>query len=317
MKNIVVFGAGKAGLIHLKAYKKLNLEDKLYFVDVNQNTNYIKEKTIYKDIQSLLKEHPLNPQDTILDIAVPKDVFYDVINECKDLGFKDYIIEKPFILKDNNDFSDLNMVMVENYLYSRIFSDLKKYIQENNKKVKTVFSNFSKNRRSNSLSGRGMASKVVNCFNIEMPHQVYMSQDLVEGLPNVIFKQARDMEFEDFSLKDHGEGLLVIENNGAVSYLYSNLTTDILTKNIAVTTVDNYVIKGEFFTYTPDLKVISKGSLQVYKDGELIQEQLYEEDDMITYMMEEFINYFNSNAYNPLYRQRIIAFSNFYNKYDI
>ncbi len=317
MSKIIMIGSGKAGLIHFKAYKKLGLEEDVVFVDVSKTSKYFPDKTIYATAKEAIEALNLNPAEVIADVATPKEVFYQVIEECRELGIKNMIVEKPFILKNDDDFSDVNLVMVENYLFSKIFKYIKDYIKDNDLTVKTVYSNFSKNRRQNSSERRGMVTQTVNCFNIEMPHQVYLAQELVSGEPNLLYKEAKDMVFEDFRLKDHGEGLLIVQNGDALCYLYSNLMTDSLEKYINVVTDKGYSLQGDFFTYTPDLQIITKGGVKVYKDGKLIGEQYFDEDDMITYMLDEFISYFKSGKHNPEYRQSMIKFSNFYKKYDI
>lgn len=317
MKKIILMGTGKAGLIHYKSYKKMGVDKDLIFVDINKNSNYFKHEVIYTSLGEAFARNNLNANNVIVDIAVPKDAFYQVIEQCKTFGIKNIIVEKPFVLKNKEDFNELNIVMVENYLYSKIFKYIKTFIKDNDLKISSIYSNFSKNRKQNSVDKRGMVKEVVNCFNIEMPHQIYMTQDLINKDPQLLFKHANDMVVGDIVLKNHGEGLLILKYNDVVTYTYSNLMTDSLEKYIVVTTKDNYVIRGDFFTYTPDLNVIKKGGVQIYKNGELINQIEFEEDDMMTYMLQEFIDYFNENKKDGIYRQRIEEFSNFYNKYDL
>ena len=99
-----------------------------------------------------------------------------------------------------------------------------------------MYSNFSKNRIANSTKGRGMSNNVVTCYNIEMPHQFYMCQELLGCVPKLLYKQANDMVYEDIVLKNHGSGVLIIDNRGETSYLYSDLTSGILEKQIIIHT---------------------------------------------------------------------------------
>lgn len=69
-----------------------------------------------------------------------------------------------------NQYPNLHILMVQNYLYSNIISEIKKKIEENNFNIKLIYTNFSKNRINDSINRRGMSKKNTQNFEIEIPH---------------------------------------------------------------------------------------------------------------------------------------------------
>lgn len=313
--KIIIVGAGKGALIHYNSYIKLGQKDNLFIVDITGKSSYFKDEKIYMSIEDVLLSQKINTNEIIADVVVPMENFYKVIQELLSNNVKNIIVEKPFILNNINDFNSTNLLMVQNYLYSKIFNYIKNYVKKNNLVIKSFFSCFTKNRKDNTLKMRGMDKKVISCFNIEMPHQIYMYQELINGNPALLSNSLRDMDCDGLTFKGQGSGMLIIQSNNITGYIYSNLTSDIIEKNIIITASDNMVIEGNFFTYTPNLEILRYGNVKIFKKGKLIFIKKFKRDDMFTYMLQDYLNYFEKNKKNNMYRKKIEIFSNFYNKY--
>lgn len=119
MKDIIIIGVSKAGRLHLQSYNKLKEKGKIFLVDNQKEDNELK---IYKTIEEVLNEKKLDSNDVVVDICTPKEVFYQIIDECINLNIKNILVEKPFILKKEllEKHKDLKIIMMQNYLYSKI-----------------------------------------------------------------------------------------------------------------------------------------------------------------------------------------------------
>ena len=200
MKDIIIVGTGKAGFIHYYSYQKFDEIGRIYFVDIDgkiKNEN-IKNTKVYSSIEESIAKEKLNVKNIIVDICTPKSVFLDIIKECKRLNIKDVLVEKPFIV--GNEFfienNDMNVVMVHNYMYSEIVIGIKEILKEKGLKPIIIYTNFSKNRTEESFNGRGMYKKVTRNIEHDIPHQVYISQFLLNNpkKTQVLFEEEKAME---------------------------------------------------------------------------------------------------------------------------
>lgn len=78
----------------------------------------------------------------------------------------------------------MNVVMVHNYMYSEIVIGIKEILKEKGLKPIIIYTNFSKNRTEESFNGRGMYKKVTRNIEHDIPHQVYISQFLLNNPKN-------------------------------------------------------------------------------------------------------------------------------------
>lgn len=207
MKDIIIVGTSKAGFLHFKSYNKLSNVGKIFFTDIKENASNknIKTKKIYKSIIDTLSQNNLNSNNIIVDICTPKEEFYNIINQCISLDINNIIVEKPFIASKDffNQYPNLHILMVQNYLYSNIISEIKKKIEENNFNIKLIYTNFSKNRINDSINRRGMSKKNTQNFEIEIPHQIYLA-DYILGENNkkeIIFKEQKDFIIDNICIE--------------------------------------------------------------------------------------------------------------------
>lgn len=317
MKNIIIVGVSKAGKLHLQSYNKLNKKGDIFLVDNKKEDENLK---IYKTIEEVIKENKLNSDDIIVDICTPKEVFYDIIEECLKLNIKHILVEKPFILKKEllEKNKDLKIVMIQNYLYSKIIEDMKKYILENELEVEAIYTNFSKNRIQESLKGRGMSDgKVTRNIEIEMPHQIYMANYLAGNYKEdkILLLEEKDLCYENITLPKHGYGKIICKKDNILVIHISDLTTNTVTRDVIVACNSNIIIKGEFLVYDKKFSILRPGKMQVIKNGKEVFQKIYEEDDNIFECIKDTYNYFNSNNIDKKYEERLIKFSEEFSKY--
>ncbi len=318
MKDIIIVGSGKAALLHYNSYKKLKNKVKIYFTDIKNYSNYIPNNKLYSTIQECIKFNDLKINNLIVDICTPRSEFLTIIENCKSLGIKDVLVEKPFVIDNKTlmKLDNMNIVMVENYLFSKLTQMIKKYLDENNKKVDLIYTNFSKNRISESIAGRGYNTEVTLNYEIEIPHQIYLTQYFLNN-PNSIQNDitcSRDLKIGDVSLENHGYGLIISRYNDIDIIYESNLTSVITQKRIIIRTKDGYTIEGNYAIYSKDLKLIKPANMSIYYNGKIMYSEFIEEDDNFTYFIDAAYSYFNKEANNPDLVD-ISTFSNIMNLY--
>lgn len=311
IKNIIIFGTGKASYIHFLKYQLLGYTN-IYFVNNNSDNRY-NLNNIFPSLTSAMKENNVSNADTVIDICTPKSAFTKVIEECEKFGFKNIIVEKPFVV--NNDYfankSDLKILMIKNYDYSLLTNYAKNYISKNKLKITDIYTNFSKNRIDDSFSHRGMINEndIPTVFEVEMPHQIYLANYFKE-MPKkeFIIVKALDMKKDNISLKKHGYGYISYKNRNIRVCHESDLTSNILQKTMSIVCNKNTVINISYCLYDKNIKMINKGIVEIISNGEINIKE-FSEDDNVLLCLKEYINIFNNNLYTKKHQEDIIDFS--------
>lgn len=304
MRDVILVGKGKASRIHTMSYNKFKEKINLYYADIDI------------PIQKIIEDNNLDINNIIVDIVTPKEVFIDVIEACESLGLYDIIVEKPFVIED--DFflkhPKLNIVMVQNYMYSVTTNYVKKYIEDNNLKIKSIMTNFSKNRINESIKMRGMSSKITENYEIEVPHQVYICDYILGGRSTLLMLEQKDMHNIDRTLKNHGYSFSLVRNKDVLISHQCDLTSNTLHKGMTIYCENNVVISVEYSIYDKDLDCLRNSRVVVYKDRKKILDEEIIDDNMY-YCLKEYYEYFNSKKENNIYKERIINFSNIMKEY--
>ena len=320
MKDIIIVGTSKAGFLHFKSYNNLSNVGKIFLADVKENvTNKnIKVKKIYRSIKDILLENNLNNKNVVVDICTPKEEFYNIINQCISLGINNIIVEKPFIPYKNffEQNSELNILMVQNYLYSQITNEIKEKIRQNKFNIKMIYTNFSKNRINESLNRRGMSKNDTQNFEIEIPHQIYLVDYILgeSSKKEIIFKEQKDFIFNNICIEKHGYGKLILEYDDKIVIHESDLVTNNTIKEITIVCDGGILIKGQFILYDKDLNKIKNGKVVIEKYQNIIYEKEFKEDDNMYYCLKEYYEDFNNTDILGKYRDRILKFSNIFGK---
>ena len=298
MKDIILVGKGKASRIHTMSYQKFDQVPNLYYTDIDI------------PIDKVIKENKLDVNNIIVDIVTPKEVFLEVIETCESLGLYDIIVEKPFVV--DKEFFDkhpkLNIVMIQNYIYSLTTNFVKDYLDKNKLKIRAIMTNFSKNRINESINMRGMSSKVTENYEIEVPHQVYICDYLLGGRSELLTLEQKDMQNIDRTLKNHGYSFSMLKNKNVIISHQCDLTSNTLHKGMTIYCEGNVVISVEYSIYDKDLACLRNSRVIIYKDKNKIMDAEIVDDNMY-YCLRDFYDYFSSKKVKGIYQKRIEDFS--------
>ncbi len=298
MVDIIIVGCGTQGQAHIRCYAKLkdmlniNIagavdpdEKQLNaFQHLHSKLGFDTRRALFKNNLSELSKE-LDISNSIVDVITPNNCHYSCAKEAIDMGTKRIIIEKPLAhdLSDAKNIEKLGGVIgvIENYLFSSITQHIQKFIEE--QKLKTIFvkTEFSKNRRIESLEGRGIFEDYIpHVFTIEIPHQIAVVSYLLEFPKNVCDAWCHDMILPDGRISSHGEGAITLAHkDGATSYNFSCLQgyqhLSIKYRTIRIYCEDAIKIFG-YYPTTIDLE----GSILVYRDQDLIEKHRFIDDSM-------------------------------------
>jgi hypothetical protein len=299
MKDIVIIGTGKAAYLHYCSYKKLKKVGRIYFVDIRDKSTYFSNTPIFTSIKLCMDINDLKASNIIIDICTPCNIFEKIIQECMELKINYILTEKPFIVEEDyfSNKQELNIMMIENYLFSNITRDAKKYILKNKLEIETIITNFSKNRIQDTLIGRGSTvEKVPSVVEIEMPHQIYIANFLLDNINDLklIYNKTIDLKKDDKVFKNHAYGMFVTKRENKTVIHESDMTTNTTQKNIKILCKNEIVLELEYLVYNSNLKILKDGNFTVYYKNNKIYEVCYNIDDNmyenIKYVYEKFNN---------------------------
>lgn len=320
MKDIIVVGLSKAGSLHINAYNKMKNIGNLYYVDISgviKNKN-IKKQKVYTNIEEACTANKLESNNIIVDICVPKEEFGNIINQCISENIKNIIVEKPFIVSKElcNERLELNIVMMQNYLYSEITNDIKKFIKKENCRIKVIITNFSKNRTKDSINKRGFLKKVTQNFEIEIPHQIYLADYIINSNKkiNILYKEQEDFKFDELLLEKHGYGKIIMNQDDIIIIHESDLMTNNSRKEINIICDNNLSINAKYLLYDNNMNIIKKGKLVIKNNDNIIMEKEYSTDDNMYNCLNDYYRYFNNGQKANKYINRILRFSTILNK---
>ncbi len=315
MKDIIVVGLSKAGSLHINAYNKMKNIGNIYYVDISgiiKNKN-IKKQKVYTSIEDACITNNLESNNVIVDICVPKEEFWNIINQCIRQNIKNVIVEKPFIASKEffNVNHELNIIMMQNYLYSEITKDIIKFIKKENCSIKAICTDFSKNRIKDSMNNRGFLKKVTQNFEIEIPHQIYLADYIINSNKkiNILYKEQKDFEVNGLVLKKHGYGKIIMNQDNVLIIHESDLMTDNKRKEINIICDNDLSINAKYLLYDNDMNIRQKGKLVIKNNDSIIIEKEYSIDDNMYNCLNEYYRYFNDNLKNYKYINRILRFS--------
>lgn len=320
IKNIIIVGTGKAARLHYQTYQKIG-NFNIFFLDIKRSSRFVISDKIYLNIESLLKENNIEFNNTLTDICTPCSEFSSVISKLIDLGEKNFIVEKPFVVDENyfKDKSDINFLMIQNYKYSKITQYIKKYINRNNLEIVNLYINFSKDRVKESMKFRGISKdkKIPTCFEIEMPHQIYLANYFLNIKErNYSRILLGDMKYKSLVLKKHGFGYINYFNNKYDKnvILESNLMNKSNDRYIKIECNDGTKINATYLTYDSNYKRLTSGKIEIIIRNKYFNKTFKVDDNMYS-CLKDYLYLINNNKNNDIYKKEIIDFSremNFY-----
>ena len=250
---------------------------------------------------------------------LPSKIVNYICEQCKQLNIRDILVEKPFIVNkeffEEND--DLNIAMVHNYEYSKIVMKIKEYIVQKELKPVIIYTNFSKNRTEESFNGRGMYKKVTRNIEHDIPHQVYISQFLLDNPKDtqVLLEEEKTMERGNRILEKHGYSKIFTKKNDVYVIHESDFATNTKIREVIVICENNIVIKGEFLFYDKDLNKLKDGNVSIIQNNKVIHSEKIDFDDNMYECLLDIYKYFNTDVISQKYKDEIKDFSNEMNLY--
>lgn len=321
MKDIIIVGTGKASFLHSYSYEKFVEIGNVYFVDIVDKVkdNNVKTKTIYRTIQEVIVCNNLNTENVIVDICTPKSVFMEIIKKCKQLGIKNIIVEKPFIVEETffERNADLNISMVHNYNYSKIILKLKEILKLENLEIKAIYTNFSKNRIEESFKGRGMNKVVTRNIEHDIPHQVYMVQNILNSNKStqLVFKEEKGMQKENEILEKHGYSKIISRNDNVLIVHESDFSTNTVIREVIIVCENDITLQGEFLVYDKNLVKIRDGKVKKFKNNVLIEDITIDFDDNMYECLSRKYKFFEDKNSLDVNKKEILDFSREMNMY--
>lgn len=242
MIDIILVGYGKAGVLHCQCYsklKELNInivgvvdnDSKSLKRFINKYYEFNKEEKEKIIISNSLEEisDKIDIRNSVVDLCVPNDFHNLCAKKACDLGAKKIIIEKPIAnsLLDARKIEELDadIAIAENYVYSNLTEQLKKILANYNLTPKFVRTEFSKDRRNDTINSRGfLKTGPPHVFTVEMPHQIAIVNYLFGNPIENFGAWCEDMIIEKNRFYEHGEGAIILHHeDGTISYNFSSL----------------------------------------------------------------------------------------------
>lgn len=314
-KDVIIVGTGKAGYLHFNSYKKFKNIGKIYFVDKRgrvKNQNIVGYKA-YLTLNSVIKDNKLDVNNVIVDICTPRNASLDIIDECKKLGIKNIIVEKPFVVDEKffAENEELNIVMINNYLYSKITQGIKKVIDERSLEPVIVYTNFSKNRIEEIFLDKKMYNKVTRNIEHDIPHQVYITQFLLGNSVNtkLLLEEENAMVKGDEKLEKNGYSKIISKKGDVYVIHESDSSTNTKIREVIVICKNDSIVRGEFLFYDKNLNKSTNGTIQVIDNNKIIDSKIIETDDNMYECLLKIYNYMNEGKKSDKYINEIRAFS--------
>ncbi|VEJ53262.1 Uncharacterised protein [Pragia fontium] len=308
--RIILLGAGKAGYLHLNSYLKMidsqTLPDvEFLFVDPGMTPGkdllkLCEEKKqrlkIWPTLEALIHDnHIYDRENDIIDLCLPSAILFDEFCHALKLGFKKIIIEKPILIREgiNSEIVSLiknaDVFMVRNYLYSFVQYKIKELLQEFEILPEMLLTNFSKNRVQESFSGRAFTREhAPTAFEIEIPHQLYIADDIFGQSGRTIYSMAEDMVKNDECINSHGLGVVIdYFGKNKVAIHYSNLQHSEITRTLDIFCSNDYTIHSIYSPICEELNDI-KASVVLLRGNRIVKKYLCIERDDNMYNMFSF-----------------------------
>lgn len=323
--KIIIIGCGKAGLLHRNIYQlifgKANADGEIFYVDrlknplwgaYNCDKSDISEK-VYESIEEVISENNLYAEDIIADICVPAGGMLSTIDACKRNGIRNCICEKPFVMYKepqydiNSLLEGMNIIIVKNYLYSKASIKVKEFIEHEHLTIKSIASNFSKDRRDESYQMRAFETKEdrLSIWEVEVPHLIYLNNFFGEIPQEILEVKSNDMVFVDKRLKNLGNGKLVYKTkNNIMCSVYSDLESEETIRKIDINCDRGYSFHI-VYPPIPNAEEELLSSLEIKQNGKALETIYFHDDNNIYNMLQDYLKIIKDKKTN-----RVTSISN-------
>lgn len=295
--DIVIVGAGKAGSLHYRAYSHLARSgrlrrDRIQFVDPNERAGPDLAELLLHDgvtervVADRQQLRPTEPGSTIVDLCLPSRVIAHALLDWWRAGYRRFLIEKPFMVPPELEhevrevLATSQAVLVRNYLHSKVHATVRRLITLYDLDPVLCVTNFSKDRRTDNLRGRGASGAASpTVFEVEIPHQLYIGADLLGEPASIDFADDHDPTVADGVPLRLGEGVIVGRTaSGAAFVHYSNLHHPTIVRSLDLFSRSGLSVHATYAAICEELTDIKAGVL-LCRGGTVIAKHLFTADD--------------------------------------
>lgn len=330
MYRSLIVGFGYAGrMLHLPCIRKVQKHcnksefifdskvgavDPLLSVRAGQDTDNLEYFTKLTDIQLF------DPNQTIVHICTAPEKHFDTIKQVADLGYKKIIVEKPLTISLENlekiieieKARKLDILVVANWVYSSLTARINEIIST---KIYGRVLHLSIEQNKPRFSRTIANSTHTTVFDVEIPHEVALSQYLLGPIKEITGSMYGDMVFNGTIVRKMGKvQIALLHQNGHTSALYSDLTSPIR-KRVVNVYFEDHLIVGNYPIGSDD----NHSQVSVFHDSKLFNSEIIP-DDPLTSCLTEFYKYFigeiqdkpvsdllfNSEVIRAIYRSKLL-----------
>jgi predicted dehydrogenase len=177
----------------------------------------------------------LDRETTVVHVCTPEGAHLATLQQAAALGFHRFVIEKPCAgnivdvdeMQRVVDQKDINVAIVNPYLYSRSVELCKRKISSIGEKPHYLEFELSKPRKRPTLQGRSSPESVID---VELPHQIATALYLTEAQHyRVLRTETRHMHYREEDtdpckvIQNMGLGIIVLELDQTIAFLISYL----------------------------------------------------------------------------------------------
>ncbi|AJR05308.1 hypothetical protein H744_1c0283 [Photobacterium gaetbulicola Gung47] len=190
--------------------------------------------------------------------------------------------------------------MMKNYLHSKVHHTVKDIINKFSLDPLVSVTNFSKDRRFDSSSGRAFSnSRTPSVFEIEIPHQIYLSEDLFGDTDNFLLVKSEDMLVGHEKIPNHGVGVVVGKHEcGSISINYSNLQYHRVTRSLDIIFKDQFYLHAIYAPICDELSDVKAGVI-LSKASNVLEKHLFVggDDNMLEMLKFAYLSQVHDDIY--------------------
>lgn len=251
----------------------------------------------------------LDLKNSVVHICTPANSHAISLLAAAKKGFKRIIIEKPCAvnvsevdeMRKIRDKYDLNVVIVNPYLYSRSLGRCRRVIENSGTMPHYIEFELSKPRKKPTLVGRSTADSV---FDVEMPHQIAAVLYLTQAKKfKVLRSEVRHMHYRETDrdpcniVLNMGLGIILLELDQHIAMLVSYLDAPTRTRVLKLRFYNGDQVEAYFPVseddHTSEVKTYgftgSDGSVRQLSSDKF-------PDDLFTYCLKDIYSRFASNS---------------------
>ena len=173
----------------------------------------------FDSLDEVMETGELSSENTIAYVVTPDETHAEMVKKLADVGINKIILEKPIAgnkedikkIVQLRDERKLNIIVNEQYLYSRTIGNIKAYLQSHGYDPVFVTMHWSKSRKADVARGRNI--KTGSIFNYDIFHQVVIANSLVSNDSSIAAAWNKEMSLPGLKIPGHGQGVLLLRHH--------------------------------------------------------------------------------------------------------